>query len=408
MTAMVVRPMSSRLSSIDLADPTLYESGDPESTWAALRAESPVFWNEEPGGAGFWALTRYDDVSRVCRDTAAFSSARGMRLGTDQAAADAAAQKMLIVTDPPRHAKLRRIMQSVFVPSMLRRLDSDIRHTVVDCLERAVSSDGCDFVEIIGRLPVAAVCTLIGVPRADWEFMLERTRIAFGSMDGDEGDKLAKIEAHADILVYYDQLAACRRRQPEGDIVSALVDGEVDGVRLTDEEVFLNCDGLISGGNETTRHAAAGGLLALIENPDQWKRLRADAGIIPTAVVEILRYTSPGMHVLRTATRDVVIRDQPIRAGDRVTLWLAAANRDEDVFTSPERFDVGRSPNRHLTFAFGEHHCLGAALARMELTILLQELTARVSRIEQRGPARRLRSNLLRGLERLPVALHPA
>ncbi|MGW5693601.1 cytochrome P450 [Streptomyces asiaticus] len=246
---------------------------------------------------------------------------------------------------------------------------------------------------------------MLGVPRADWDFMLKLTMIAFGADENAGTDPQRIAEAHTELLVYYDNLLARRRRDPQEDIVSALAHGTVDGAPLTDEEILLNCNGLISGGNEPTRHATIGGLLALLRAPDQWARLRAEPGLLPSAVQEILRFTSPALHVLRTARREVDLGGHRIRTGDQVAVWLPAANRDEAVFADPDRFDIARTPSRHLTFATGTHFCLGSALATSELTIFFEEFLARVGQVTPRGAPRRMQSNLIWGFTSLPVTL---
>jgi cytochrome P450 len=387
----------------DLSDPSLYSDGDPVPIWARLRRTTPVSWHER----GYWSLVGYRDIVGVYKDTAHFTSERGMQLDARADANDSAAGRMLIVTDPPRHAKIRRIISSTFTARTARRLEHNMRATVIDSLDAALAAAECDFTQTAARLPVSVVCDLLGVPKSDWDFMLERTMIAFAATSSPD-DYLDKVAAHAEILAYYADLVKRRRREPGDDIVTALAHGQVDGTPLTDEEIFLNCDGLISGGNETTRHAAAGGLLAFIEAPDQWARLRDEPDLLDSAVDEVLRFTSPGMHVMRTATADVHVGGQHVREGERVALWNAAANRDEDIFGDGDTFKIDRSPNRHLTFGIGEHYCLGGALAKVELRVLLEELTRRVATARLIGPVRRLRSNLIWGIESLPVALQPA
>jgi cytochrome P450 len=280
-----------------------------------------------------------------------------------------------------------------------------MRRTVRAILDQALHDGECDLVDLGARLPVSVICDLLGVPEADWGFMLDRTMTAFSAAA--DTSRLARAQAHADILGYYAQLAARRRKEPADDLVSALVQGQVDGRPLTDEEVFLNCDGLVSGGNETTRHATVGGILALIDHPGQWRRLHDDEGILGTAIPEILRWTSPAMHAKRTATRDVQLGGQEIKAGQAVTIWPPSANRDPSAFPDPGAFDVGRTPNRHVTFGAGEHHCLGAALAQNELRVFFSEFTRRVGKAERAGTVSLLPSCLVQGYRSVPAVLHP-
>lgn len=400
-------------TSRDLANPEFYRSGDPEALWAQLRERSPVHWVERPDAPGFWAVTSHALVSRVLKDPAVFVSRHGMRLDGNPSATAASANKMLIVTDAPRHGKIRRIINSSFTPAMVRRLENTIRATAVHVVESALEAGECDLTEVASRLPVAVICDMLGVPEHDWDFMLARTRTAFGvSGTADQQDTAAvaaeqarRSEAHAEILLYYADLVQLRRRQPGEDIVTALVNGTVDGSPLSDVEIYLNCDGLVSGGNETTRHATVGGILALLDHPAQLARLREAPELPDTAVEEILRFTSPALHVLRTAAKDTELAGRAIRKGDPVTLWLPSANRDEEVFAQADHFDVERSPNRHLAFAAGPHYCLGASLAGLELRVMFDEIVRRVHAVRLRGPVRRLRSNLIRGYESVPVHL---
>ncbi|MFC7219624.1 cytochrome P450 [Streptomyces polyrhachis] len=393
---------------VDVADPRLHRDDVLAPVWRWLRHHDPVRWSAHPSGGGYWSVTTHAEAVQVLRDSRTFSSERGMRLGGDPRAAAAASRKMLIVTDPPRHGAVRRIIASAFAARTVRRLEQNMKETVTAALDRALEQGACDFVEIAAMLPVSVICDLLGVPRADWDFMLDRTTVAFGAVDEHGSPTAAAVEAHAEILVYYAELVAERRRRPREDVVTALVRGEVDGRALTDEEILLNCDGLISGGNETTRHAAVGGLLALAAHPDQWQALRGDPGLLPTAVDEILRWTSPGAHTLRTAVRDTELAGQRIGAGQSVVAWGASVNRDESVFDEPDEFRLDRRPNRHLTFGHGAHYCLGGALATSELRVLFGELRQRVAEVEVAGPVRRVRSNHIAGYEEAVVALRPA
>ncbi|WP_028183225.1 cytochrome P450 [Salinispora arenicola] len=403
-------PSEVDLAEPDLADPDLYAEGDPDAEWAWLRAHRPVYRNPAGATAEFWALTRYRDALQVYRDPSTFSSERGMVLGVDPVAGDPAAGRMLVVTDPPRHPKLRRIVSGIFVPRTMHRLEGRVRSLVDQLLHRVVGGAGrCDFVnDVAARLPVAIICELLGVPADEQDWMYHLTSTAFGGGDpagSAEVSAVERAEAYGDILLYYGELAAERRRRPGDDLVTLLVHADLDGEPLDVEDVLVNCTNLIIGGNETTRHAASGGLLALAQRPELWRRLRETPTAVPTAVEEVLRWTTPGMHVLRTATRDTEIGGVPIRAGERVVVWNAAANRDEDVFADPQRFDIDRSPNRHIAFGQGGHHCLGAALARLELTILFEEMAKQVTNVRLTGPVRRVRSCVLRGIRALPVEL---
>lgn len=390
-------------SVIDLSNPSHYSSGDAETLWAALRECAPVLRTERAGAEDFWSVLNHSPATAVLRDGETFVSSRGMRLDSPSAPTAQAAGSVLIVSDPPRHGSLRRIIGSAFTPRTVRRLEATIRSTATQIVDRAVAAGECDAVQVAARLPVSVICDMLGVPPEDWEMMLRLTMAAFGS----GGDRKIEIEVNSEILAYYAHLVELRRRDPGEDVVSALTQGEIDGVPLTDEEVILNCNGLLAAGNETTRHAMVGGLLAFAASPGQWERLREHPALMPTAVQEILRYTSPVLHVMRTAVQDARIGEHDVAEGDRVAVWLPAVNRDPAVFTDPGRFDVGREPNRHLALSSGTHYCIGSSLAVMELTVLFEELLRRVRHTETAGAARRMHSNFIWGFESAPVRLHP-
>lgn len=404
--------MSAATTTPDLTDPGLYAHGDPDALWARLRAADPVPWTEGRDGPGFYSVLRHADAVAVYRDAATFSSERGMVLGADVGPGDPAGGRMLVVTDPPRHTALRKVVNRVFTPRVMERLAGAVRERVAALLGRASGEGGCEFVDdVAARLPVSVICDLLGLPPSDQDWMYHLTSTAFGG--GDPAGAAAvspgeRGEAYGEMFDYYRELAGQRRARPGEDLVSVLVSGTVDDRPLDVEEVLLNCTNLIIGGNETTRHAASGGVLALMADPDAWRRLRADPALVPRAVEEILRWTTPGMHAMRTAVVDAEVGGRAIPAGSRVVVWNAAANRDEAVFDRPQEFVPERTPNRHIAFGQGGHHCLGAALARLELHQLVAGLRERVSALEPVGEVERVRSCVLRGIRRLPMRLVPA
>ena len=392
----------------DLSDPTFYQNGDPLPVWAELRREHPIYDNRRADGARFWAVMTHQLCTDMLTNPKVFSSANGMRLDSNPRVLARAAGKMLNVTDPPQHDKIRKVVSSAFTPRTIRRLEANMRATAGRAIDTAIADGGCELTQLAHKLPVSVICDLLGVPQQDWDFLAERTRFAWGSTAADDREEVEKVAAHTEIMAYFLNLAADRRKRPTEDLVSALVHGEVDGRTLTDEDVLYNCDALLSGGNETTRHATVGGFLAFVMNPDEWSAIRQNRDLLPSAIQEIVRYTSPVMHSLRTATRDVEFGGMNIRAGEYVVAWLPSANRDEQLFDDPDQFNIRRSPNRHLGFIQGNHYCIGASLATMELTVMFDELLDRVSEVRLAGPARRLRSNLLWGFDSLPVTFHAA
>jgi cytochrome P450 len=271
----------------------------------------------------------------------------------------------------------------------------------------------CDFVWDVARLlPLEVICEMVGVPEGDWEGMFELSNQILGFDDPEfapESDEITPedMQLSLELMQYVQEQAADRRINPREDVLSVLVHGEVDGEHLRDDEIFMFFLLLILAGNETTRQATSGGMLALIENPDQRSKLTDDPSIMPLAVEEFVRWTSPVVHFERRATKDTEIRGRKIRKGDTVVLWYPSANRDEEVFVNGESFDVARTPNDHIAFGKGEHFCLGANLARLELRVMFEELMRRIPEMELAGPITRLRSNFIGGIKRMPVRFEP-
>ncbi|RPE41533.1 cytochrome P450 [Streptomyces sp. Ag109_O5-1] len=386
---------------INLVDPGLYSHGDPFVQWRWLRANDPVHLHVPTDYPRFWALTRYADVKAVFRDAETFSSAQGILLRPSGHGADPGGGRTLALTDPPRHRQLRGLVDDWFTVRSVRAIEAKMREVAGRVLDLALEREHCDFVEdIAARIPLYMICSMMGVPESDWERLFTLSRQAFGA-----GDAMNRRFAHLEIMGYFEDLAKVKAANPADDLVSVLVAGEIDGKRISQDEVILNCDNLFVGGAENTRIAAAGGMLAFLEHPEQWSLLVEDPALLPTAVEEVLRWTSTPTHIMRTALRPVEIHGRRIEAGDLVTLWIPSANRDEEVFEDPERFNVIRQPNRHLSLGFGEHFCVGSMLARVEIRLLYQELMERSIRIEPDGEPIRLDSIVVNGLERLPVKL---
>jgi hydroxylation protein CepL len=388
---------------LDHGDPDLYTSTDRYAMWAELAAADAVPFSR-PGSSpsGFWSVFSYAAVRTVLAPTGPFTSEDGMMIGFDHEHRDRAGGRMLVVTDGDRHAQLRRIVTPFLSRAMAGTLAGFIEAEVRALLAEPLAGATVDAAVRIGpRLPAAVTCEILGVPESDREHLVELTNHAFGGEDSTFA-KMTPSEAHSQILMFFYDLIEQRRRSPGDDLVSALL---ADG-SLTTRDVLLNCDNVLIGGNETTRHAVTGCLHALAGAPDALPALRDDPAAVWPAVEEAIRWTSPAMHVLRVATTDVTIADQPIKAGEPVVAWLPAANRDPRVFPDAAAFRIDRDPNRHLAFGHGTHHCLGAALARAELAGLLQVLAEQVDSIGTGAP-QWLRSNLVQGYSRLDVTLNP-
>jgi cytochrome P450 len=388
---------------INLTDPNLYARGDPYAQWRWLREHEPVHWHPPAELPGFWALTKYDDARAVYRDPATFSSAGGILLRPENYGDDPGGGRTLALTDPPYHRQLRGVLDDWFSPRSVRALEPEMRDVARDVIIRALDRESCDFVtDIAARIPLYVICKMMGAPRSDWERLFTLTNEAFGA-----GDAPERRLAHLEILQYFESLVTMRARSPADDIVSALAAAEIDGRKLSLDEMILNCDNLLVGGTENTRIAASGGMLAFLQHPDQWQALSTEPTLLPSAVEEVLRWTSTATHIMRTATRPVTLRDRRIEAGERVTLWNPSVNRDESVFDDADCFSVGRKPNRHLALGTGEHFCLGGTLGRAELGLVYDELLRNTERIELDGKPVMLSSIVVNGPEHLPVRLLP-
>jgi cholest-4-en-3-one 26-monooxygenase len=399
-----------RLAEIDLYSPEVFVRGVPHDAFRLLRAEAPVYFHAEPGGRGFYAITKYDDIVAISKDPHTFSSARGATNIQDYPPEDLSlVQMMMLNMDPPQHAKFRRIARTGFTPRMVAALEPSVRKMANTIIDKVAQRGECDFVRSISaELPLQVITELMGIPAADREKIFDWSNKLIGFDDPEfqntyEDGKLAAAEMWA----YASQLGAERKGTTGEDMVSVLVNAVVDGAGLSDmefESFFLL---LAVAGNETTRNLISGGMLALMENPDQRARLVADPSLIPSAVEEMLRYVTPVMYFRRTATKDTEIRGVKIKENDKVVMYYPSANRDEQYFKDGDKFDIGRNPNEHLAFGVGEHFCLGTSLARLEIRVLFEELLRRLPDIQLAGEVRRLRSNFINGTKTLPVRFTP-
>jgi cholest-4-en-3-one 26-monooxygenase len=398
---------------VDLTDLSTFRDGIPHELFARLRHEAPVVWHPERGGAGFWCVTRHPDVVEVNRECPGFSTApQGSMIFDRPELADPATPRMMIEMDPPQHTRYRLLVNRGFTPRMIGKLEDFMRGVATRTLDRVVDRGGADFVEdVAAELPIQVIAHMMGVPDEDRPklFELSNKIIGFDEPEyGGEGNRPADA-AMFEMYEIANRLGIAKRDELAaghggGDIVSALLDAEVDGDRLSELEYDMFFLLLTVAGNETTRTAIAQGMLAFIEHPDQWDRVRADRTLLPTAVDEILRWSTPILHFRRTATRPVEIGGQAVAEGDKVVIWYASANFDEDVFDDPLQFDVARTPNEHVTFgAGGPHYCLGANLARLELHVMYDVLLDRLPLPRLAGPVERLQSNFNHGLKRMPV-----
>ncbi|MFW3475299.1 cytochrome P450 [Streptomyces microflavus] len=394
------------LDAVDLADPLLHAHHDLGPLWRRLRHEAPVHWQPESDSRpGFWVISGHADVVSVLSDSASFTSERGNVLDTLLAGGDSAAGRMLAVTDGQPHKALRSALLKPFSPRSLDVVVESVRRGTRRLVEEAVERGEVDFAaDVAAHIPLAAICDLLGVPPTDRQHIIELTSSALSTEDGLPNEE-ATWASRNGLLLYFSELAAARHDKPYDDVVSLLVTKEIDGRPLTHEEIVFNCYSIIMGGHETTRFSMVGGLQALMERPGQWRALKSGEVTTDSAVEEVLRWTSPALHSGRTATQDIFLGDQFVEEGDIVTTWLASANRDGRVFAEPDEFDIARTPNKHLSFAYGPHFCLGAFLARAELTALLESLCDLVAEARPTGPPTYVYSNFLSGLSSQPVSL---
>jgi cytochrome P450 len=396
---------------VDLSDGESFRAGFPHDHFAWLRANDPVHWHaptaRTPDGEGFWVVSRHADVMAVLRDPVVFSSDRGRGLrerGGTGIKDERSAGTMLNMTDDPQHHRLRSLVNRGFTPKAVAELEGELRRRTRLLLD-AVGHQPFDAVHGFAReLPAQAICIVLGIPESDRRDLLDWLDA------GIEADSASIVSAEATTRLreYAAGLIADKRARPDGGIMSTIVHARLDdGSHLTDRELTAFFALLFPAGAETTRSAIAGGVLAFVEHPDEYDRLRHDPSLAVTAVEELVRWTTPSVYKRRTASRDVALAGVPIAAGDKVTIWEMSANRDEDVFEEPFRFDIGRRPNPHVGFGFGVHFCLGASLARLEMRIALEELVARFARFEPAGAYSWTPNNRLFGLTHLPVTGRP-
>ena len=405
-----------KLDDFDLTDLDLFARGEQWEAWRIQRAEAPVYWHQRKPQLGFWSITRYEDALKVYHDPETYSSERGISLQFDTIEGateeNAGFGQMMIMTDPPRHGRIRALINRRLTPRAVAMFEPQTRKITSDTIDAIIEKGSCDFVvDVAAKLPTAVICEMMGIAREYWDLMFALGNQSIGTEDPEYQQGRTAVEtgiaAQAQIFSYFSKWIDERRKNPGEDLISSLIHGDVDGAKLSDLEVLFNCFLLIIGGQETTRNATSGGILALIQNPAQHARLKNDPSMLTVAIEEFLRWTSPVTHVMRTAKKDAELRGQRIAKGDRVVIWNASANRDEAVFARPEVFDIARTPNDHIAFGHGEHFCIGANLARLELRVMIEEVMRRMPDMELAGPVELLRSNFVAGIKHMPVRFAP-
>ena len=412
--------MSSALALDDLEfiDPGQFaRDGYPHDVWTRLRAEDPIHWYDRSPGERFWAITKHEDIVFIGKHPDLFISDPVLVVqSTPLSERDDSFPKNLIQFDPPKHGLQRKLISKGFTPRALQRFHPDIERIargVVDDLFAEGDEGEADFVDKISApLPIAVIGWLLGVPESDWTKLYHWTNRILGSSDPEFQDQDSTMEtvrrAQEEVFAYFADLVAARRADPRDDLVTLFAHAEVEGEKLSDMEVLLWCNLIVAAGNETTRNATSGGMAALIEHPEELRKLQAairagDDKLLKSGVEEILRWTSPIVQFARTATADVEIRGRQIKKGDIVALFYPSANRDEEIFEDPFSFRVDRTPNRHVAFGIGEHFCAGAHVARLEIEYALRFFLPRIEEIELAGPIDRLHSHFIGGIKRLPI-----
>jgi cholest-4-en-3-one 26-monooxygenase len=397
---------------VDLSDSRSYVDGVPHAYLAHLRHHDPVHWQDEPGGPGFWAITRYEDCVTVNRDYERFSSAAQGTMPFEMEPDEIAQQGLMMLNmDPPLHTRYRRLVNKGFTPRMVRDLEESIHRSADAILDEVIETGRADFVtQISAELPLQVIAELLGVPQEDRHRMFEWSNRMVGNEDPEYQDQTAlALTSAMELYAYASELFARKRIDPHADLMSALTTVEIDGERLSDMELELFFLLLTVAGNETTRNLMSGAMHAFFQYPEQWQRLLDDRTLLPSAVDEMLRFVTPVMNFRRTAMVDTELSGTKIATGDKVVFFHASANRDEDIFGDPDTFDVGRDPNPHIAFGGGgPHFCLGTNLARMEIRVMFEHLLDRMPDIRQDGEVQRLQSQFINGVKHIPVAFTPS
>lgn len=397
---------------LDLVDPARFaRRGYPHEVWTRLRAEAPVAYIEPPGHPPFWAVTKHADIVEVASQPQLFSSAQGITLDMDLSGLDVVPE-MIVYLDPPRHGPMRQVANRKFLRSSVRARSGEIERIAAGIVDRA-STGGeigeCDFVDAFAApFPVAVISWVLGVVPSDWELHFRWTNEIIGKDDPEyrrpgESPEQTSTRARGELHRYFKQMIEQRREDPQDDLVTQLVQSEIDGVPLTRQQLISYCELLVEAGNQTTRDAIAGGMQAFCEYPGEWEKLRAHPERLTDAVEEILRWVTPISYFARTATEDCELHGQKIRAGDKVALYWASANRDEEVFEDPFEFRVDRPSSQTLVFGFGPHLCMGSHVARAELQAMFGLLVGRMEWFEQAGPVERLNSSVNGAIKHLPL-----
>ncbi|HET6471597.1 MAG TPA: cytochrome P450 [Pseudomonadales bacterium] len=394
---------------IDLLSPSSFASGHPHAQYRWLREHAPVYWHEEPGGPGFWAVTRFEDVRAMGRDPETFSSEPTIMIADPAGGAMTIADhKMMLMMDPPQHTAFRRLISREFTQAPAAALRPRVEALARQIVDRVIDRGECDFVaDIAGEMPSYVIAELMGIPLDDGRKLYQLTETIHSAAEAvPDGAQAAAV---MEMFTYAHGVIQEKRARPANDLSSKLLAAEVDGRKLDDIDFQLFFLLLVDAGGDTTRNLVAAGLLALLDHPDEFARLRADLdALLPSARDELLRWVSPVIYMRRTARRDTAIAGQAIKAGDKVVRYFGAANFDERAFADPYRLDLSRNPNPHIAFGAGAHVCLGQHIARVEIDALLREVMRRMDAIELAEQPEWLPSNFISGPKRMPIRFRAA
>jgi cytochrome P450 len=398
------------LESLDVISPEHYEqNGYPHREWAYLRKHAPVFWYDRPNVDPFYAITKYSDIVEIGKQPDKFLNAPRIAIFTkDLTPPEEVPARHLLNMDPPDHGRYRNVASKQFTPRVVKELEPHVRRITREVLDQASKKDHGDFVkDVSAKITIAVIAEMLGVPRKDWELLFRWTNEIIAPQDP-EFQRNASVEetingARLELFHYFNAMAQERRLKPTHDIVSVVANGAVNGAPLPPLELLSYYFLLVVAGNETTRNAMTGGLLAFIEHPREWAKLQKDASLLDAAVEETVRWTTPVIQFARTAAEDYRLRGTTIRKGQSVCLFYASGNRDEEIFRDGDQFRIDRPSNPHIAFGRGEHVCLGAHLARLEIRCVWQALRERLERIELAGPVERVRSSFVGGIKRVPI-----
>ncbi len=405
---------ASEIDSFNLVHPQDYaEKGYPHDSWAWLRANDPVRWWENGEGVPFWSVTKHADIALIGKMPNEFQSGPRLVMSHEpEQGNNDMFPPTLIQLDPPKHGTFRKLIAKRFTPRAMKHYHEDIESIGKEIVEglMAQGREGeCDFVESVSApLPIAVIAWMLGLPKPDWPLLFDWTNRIIGAADPDyqkEGEDAAQTAQNAiiELFAYFTDLVEEKKKAPADDLVSLFTQMEIEGKKLEFLDIMAWCLIIVVAGNETTRNATTGGMLAFIENQGELRRLQQDPNLLKPSIEEIVRWTSPIIHFARTATVDFPLRDKVIKAGDSVALFYGSANRDEEIFEDPFSFRIDRTPNRHLGFGIGEHFCLGAHVARLEMEVAYKYLLPRIEEVELAGPVERLHSALVGGVKRLPI-----